>query len=60
MVNYKIVSQTYVSHAKNTGLDVYHFSNDRNSMQSSLGFYLTKDTYIRRIWIFFGVGRTGG
>lgn len=46
MVNYKIVSQTYVSHAKNTGLDTaLHFSNDRNSMQSSLGFYLTKDTY---------------
>ncbi len=46
MINYKIVNQTYVSHAKNTGLDTaVHFSNDRNSMQSSLGFYLTKDTY---------------
>lgn len=39
MINYKIVNQTYVSHAKNTGLDTaVHFSNDRNSMQSSLGF----------------------
>jgi|SRR3712207_188364 len=46
MVNYKVVNQTYVSHAKNTGLDTaVHFSNDRNSMQSSLGFYLTTETY---------------
>lgn len=42
----KILKQTYVSHAKNTGLDMaVHFSNRRNSLQNSLGFYLTKDTY---------------
>ncbi|AYZ72811.1 peptidase [Fusobacterium necrophorum] len=46
MKHYKIETQTYVSHAKNSGLEMaLHFSNDKNSMQSSLGFYLTKDTY---------------
>lgn len=42
----KVVNYTYVSHAKNTGLEMaYHFSNRRNSLQNSLGFYRTKGTY---------------
>lgn len=46
MKDNKILNRTYVSHAKNSGLDTaIHFSNRRNSLQNSLGFYLTKETY---------------
>lgn len=46
MEHQKVLNQTYVSHAKNSGLEeAVHFSNRPNSLQNSLGFYLTKDTY---------------
>ncbi|HEY9048020.1 MAG TPA: murein L,D-transpeptidase catalytic domain family protein [Ohtaekwangia sp.] len=38
---------TYVSHGKNTGEDIAkNFSNIAHSNQSSLGFYITAETYI--------------
>ena len=44
--NGKLLVNTYVSHGKNSGLDsAYEFSNEMNSEKSSLGFYVTKDTY---------------
>ena len=44
--NKKVDYSTYVSHGKNTGLDTaVKFSNKMNSYQSSLGFYLTINTY---------------
>ena len=42
----KILVNSYVAHGQNTGgLDATRFSNDLNSHQSSLGFYLTDKTY---------------
>lgn len=42
----KLVMNTFVSHGKNTGLDMAtKFSNTINSEQSSLGFYITDATY---------------
>jgi hypothetical protein len=42
----KILLNTYVAHGKNTGLDyATKFSNKMESLQSSLGFYVTKGTY---------------
>jgi len=42
----RLVWESYVSHGKNSGLIVpVIFSNNRNSYQSSLGFYKTLDTY---------------
>ncbi len=44
--NKKVDYSTYVTHGKNTGLETaVKFSNNPNSYQSSLGFYLTKNTY---------------
>lgn len=45
----KVLYATHVAHGRNTG-DNYavHFSNDKGSYQSSLGFYLTENTYIGR------------
>lgn len=44
--NKKVDYSTYVTHGKNTGLDMaVKFSNKMNSYQSSLGFYLTDQTY---------------
>lgn len=44
--NKKVDYSTYVTHGKNTGLDMaVKFSNKINSYQSSLGFYLTDQTY---------------
>lgn len=44
--NYKVLLNTYVAHGKNTGLQYAEkFSNKHESLQSSLGFYVTKSTY---------------
>ena len=44
--NYKVLLNTYVAHGKNSGLDyAERFSNKLKSYQSSLGFYITKNTY---------------
>jgi L,D-transpeptidase catalytic domain len=46
MANDKVLMNTYVAHGKNTGLDnATKFSNIPESLQSSLGFYVTKGTY---------------
>lgn len=44
--NAKVLLNTYVAHGKNTGLQYAEkFSNKNESLQSSLGFYVTKATY---------------
>jgi len=44
--NQRLAQNTYVSHGKNSGLDrAERFSNVPESEQSSLGFYVTKNTY---------------
>jgi hypothetical protein len=44
--NYRVLFNTYVAHGKNSGLDyAQRFSNTSESLQSSLGFYVTKNTY---------------
>ena len=46
VANKKVLLNTYVAHGKNTGVDMAtRFSNIPESLQSSLGFYLTKGTY---------------
>lgn len=43
----RLLYNTYVAHGKNSGVNVAkHFSNRNSSKQSSLGTYITKDTYI--------------
>ena len=42
----KLLINTYVAHGKNTGVDMAtQFSNTHESLQSSLGFFVTKGTY---------------
>lgn len=42
----KLIMNSYVAHGKNTGLDMANnFSNIPESEKSSIGFYLTKETY---------------
>ena len=44
--NYRILYNTFVAHGKNSGLHyAERFSNRPESLQSSLGFYVTKQTY---------------
>lgn len=43
----KVVYSTYVTHGKNSGLtSALNFSNNKNSYMSSLGFYMTNDSYV--------------
>jgi L,D-transpeptidase catalytic domain len=45
--NFKVKFHTYVSHGKNTGENLAKaFSNVLHSNQSSLGFYVTAETYV--------------
>lgn len=49
MENNKVLYHTYVSHGQNTGGNMAtDFSNTPNSLQSSLGFYVTAETYYGR------------
>ena len=44
--NYKILFNTYVAHGQNSGREYANsFSNKHESLQSSPGFYVTKETY---------------
>lgn len=44
--NYKVLLNTYVAHGRNSGFEYANrFSNRPSSHQSSLGFYVTKQTY---------------
>ena len=44
--NLKILFNTYVAHGRNSGAEyATRFSNDPKSFESSLGFYVTKNTY---------------
>jgi hypothetical protein len=46
MAEGKLVLNTYVAHGKNSGLEyATRFSNRSSSQQSSLGFYVTQNTY---------------
>lgn len=44
--NFKVLLNTYVAHGKNSGVEyASRFSNRPRSLESSLGFYITKGTY---------------
>lgn len=43
----QLLYNTYVAHGKNSGMDTpHHFSNVSSSKETSLGTYVTRDTYI--------------
>lgn len=47
LISGELVFHTYAAHGRNSGTDIAtKFSNNNNSYQSSLGFYVTGDTYI--------------
>ncbi len=47
LVNKKLLTNTYVAHGRNSGTEyATRFSNKVESLQSSLGFYITGNTYI--------------
>ncbi len=44
--NFKVLMNTYVAHGRNSGVDyATKFSNKPESLESSLGFYVTENTY---------------
>ena len=46
LINDSVVLNTYVAHGRNSGGEyATRFSNNPSSLQSSLGFYITQDTY---------------
>jgi hypothetical protein len=47
VVNCKLITNTWVAHGRNSGGEyATSFSNQPESLQSSLGFYITSNTYI--------------
>ena len=47
MRNERLLYNTFVAHGKNSGVNTaHHFSNRESSKESSLGTYITKDTYM--------------
>ncbi len=43
----RLLYNTYVAHGRNSGMDTpHHFSNLNSSKETSLGTYITRDTYI--------------
>jgi len=47
MKHERLLYNTFVAHGKNSGLDVpHHFSNQFESKETSLGTYVTKNTYM--------------
>jgi hypothetical protein len=43
----KLLYNTYVAHGKNSGMDTpHHFSNQPRSLETSLGTFVTRDTYM--------------
>jgi hypothetical protein len=47
VINEQLIMNTYVAHGKNSGGEyATNFSNNPESLQSSLGFYITAQTYI--------------
>jgi len=47
LVNIRLLFNTYVAHGRRSGKELAtRFSNQPRSMQSSVGFYLTRDTYM--------------
>jgi hypothetical protein len=47
MINNKLIINTYVAHGRNSGSEyAERFSNQPESLESSLGFFITADTYI--------------
>lgn len=44
--NHELIINTYVAHGRNSGTEyATHFSNKPESLESSLGFYITRNTY---------------
>ena len=47
VINQELIVNTFVAHGKNSGGEyATKFSNNPESLQSSLGFFVTKNTYI--------------
>lgn len=47
VINNKLITNTYVAHGRNSGAEyATKFSNTPESLQTSLGFYVTQNTYI--------------
>jgi L,D-transpeptidase catalytic domain len=47
LVNIRLLFNTYVAHGRRSGKELAtHFSNQPRSLQSSVGFFVTRDTYM--------------
>lgn len=46
LMHERLLYNTYVAHGRNSGMDIpHHFSNQVSSKETSLGTYVTRDTY---------------